>query len=290
MQQRSKKWHEARRGRITASMVGAILGHAPYMTREQAMRRMVREWHGAEPEFTGNVATEYGTFHEDGALAEYQMETGSRVEQVGFLTRSEWAGCSPDGLVGLYAGVEIKCPFGKRKMGAGDVFKRLSEQPHYYDQIQFSLWVTQRATWDFFQWAPGATALETVKPDSAWRLKNLPKLQAFWDEFCEERQQDNAQKHLEPLRAEIDTPEAYRLMAEYDDLQEAVERAQERMAEVKAQIIAMCGDKSAVVAGRNVTKVERKGSVSYAKALAEYAPNAELEPFRGNPSTSWRIG
>jgi len=52
----------------------------------------------------------------------------------------------------------------------------------------------------------------------------------------------------------------------------------------------MCGDKSAVVAGRNVTKVDRKGSVSYAKALAEYAPDADLEPFRGNPSTSWRIG
>jgi len=290
MEQRSEEWFEARRGRVTASMVGAILGNSPHMTREQAMRRMVRDWHGAESEFTGNVATEYGTFHEDGALAEYVMETGQAVDAEGFLTREEWAGCSPDGLISITGGLEIKCPFGKRKMQPGDTFKTLDEQPHYHDQVQFSMWVAQRAFWDFFQWAPGGTALERVYPCTKWRSKNLPKLKEFWDEFCEERQQDNAQKHLEPLRAEIDTPEASRLMDEYDQLSDAIENARERRDEVRDQIIGMCVGKSAIVAGRKVTKVTKVGSVYYAKALSKYAPDADLEPFRGKPSTSWRIG
>lgn len=47
MEQRSEEWFEARKNRITASAVGAILGNAPYATRDDVMRRMVREYHGA---------------------------------------------------------------------------------------------------------------------------------------------------------------------------------------------------------------------------------------------------
>jgi hypothetical protein len=273
--------------------MGAKMNHRdieemPYGDCESVMRRMVREWHGAEAEFVGNVATEYGTFHEAGALAEYQMETGNAVTPEGFVTREDWAGCSPDGLVGLTGGLEIKCPFGKRKMGAEDAFKPLAEQPHYHDQIQFSMWVCERASWDFFQWAPGKTALETVKPCSKWRAKNLPKLRQFYAEYLHEREH-NAEVHLEPKRVSIDTPEAARLVAEYDDLTEAMDRAKERRDEIKEAIVALAGGKDAFVAGRKVTKVERAGSVSYAKALAKFAPDADLEPFRGKPSFSWRI-
>jgi hypothetical protein len=250
---------------------------------------MVRDWHGAESEFTGNIATEYGTLHEAGALIEYQMETGNAVDAEGFIQRDEWAGCSPDGLIGLVGGLEIKCPFGKRKMKAGDAFKPLADQPHYVDQIQFSMWVTQRAWWDFFQWAPGHTSLERVEPCSKWRSKNLPKLRAFWDEYVHQRDHDFA-RHIEPLRHIVDTPSARKLMAEYDDLSDAIDQAKERRDEVQQQIIDMAQGKNAKIAGRNVTKVDRAGSVSYAKAIKAIAPDADLEPYRGKPSSHWRIG
>ena len=63
-EQRSPAWFEKRKGRVTGSIVGAILGLSPYMTRADAMRSMVRAAIGAPSEFTGNVATEYGTMHE----------------------------------------------------------------------------------------------------------------------------------------------------------------------------------------------------------------------------------
>jgi predicted phage-related endonuclease len=67
-------------GRITASSAGAILGMAPYQKPADVMRRMVREYHGAEPEFTGNPATEYGNFHEAGAIRELEMIHGIKAE------------------------------------------------------------------------------------------------------------------------------------------------------------------------------------------------------------------
>ena len=289
MEQRTPEWMEARRGRITASMVGAILGHSPNMTRDDAMRRMVRDWHGAEPEFTGNVATEWGVANEAGALAEYVMETGRAVEAVGFVTKEDWAGCSPDGLISVFGGVEIKCPFSLRNAEDPVPFKTLEEQQHYMDQVQFSLWVTGRAWWSFFQWTPNGTDMTHVEPDSAWRRKNLPKLKAFYDEFLIERQQDNAVKHLEPKRRIIDTQEAHRIMDEYNQICEAIDNATARKAELIADMVRIAGEKNAEFAGRNLTLVKRAGSISYAKAVAELLPGADLEKWRGKASESWQV-
>lgn len=280
MEQRSPEWHEARKGRITASMVGAILGLSPNLSRAGAMRRMVRDAHGAEPEFTGNIATEYGEFNEDGAVAEYEMETGNRVQKVGFIPHEDWAGCSPDGLINDDGGLEAKCPFGKRKEGD---LKPLEDQPHYYAQVQFSLWVTGRKYWHFYQWTPRQTKLEVVLPDQAWLDENLPKLRQFYAEFLAEY----PAPHLEAKRVEIDTLEAARIVAEYDQLAEAIENAEARKKELLAEMVRLSGDRDAVFAGRNLTKISKAGSVSYAKAIAELLPGADLEKWRGKPSSYW---
>lgn len=282
MEQRTEEWHQARKGRITASMVGAILGLSPNLSRAGAMRRMVRDAHGAEPEFTGNIATDYGEFNEDGAVAEYEMETGNHVQKVGFIPHEDWAGCSPDGFINADGGLEAKCPFGKRKEGD---LKPLEDQPHYYAQVQFSLWVTGRKFWHFYQWTPRQTKLECVLPDQAWRDENLPKLRQFYAEFLAE----DPTPHLEAKRVEIDTLEAARIVAEYDQLAEAIENAEARKKELLAEMVRLAGDRDAVFAGRNLTKISKAGSVSYAKALAKYAPAADLEPFRSKPSTYWML-
>ena len=84
MKQRTKEWFYARRGRITASNVGAILGLSPFMKPDDVMRNMVRDYHNAEREFKGNVATEYGTFHENMAKIDYEMEMETKIEESGF--------------------------------------------------------------------------------------------------------------------------------------------------------------------------------------------------------------
>ena len=42
-QQRTSEWFAQRKGKITGSIAGAILGLNPYMTPNAAMRRMVRD-------------------------------------------------------------------------------------------------------------------------------------------------------------------------------------------------------------------------------------------------------
>ena len=282
MEQRTDEWFAARKGRITASAVGAILGLSPHMTRAAAMRAMVRAREGAEPEFTGNIATQYGENNEAGAIAEYQMETGRTVNPVGFVTREDWAGCSPDGLIGDDGGLEVKCPFGKRKEGD---LKPLDDQPHYYAQVQFSLWVTGRAWWDFYQWAAHQTTLTRVLPDQAWLDENLPKLRQFYAEFLAE----DPAPHLEAKRVEVDTLEAARIVAEYDQIAEAIENAEARKKELLAEMVRLSGDRDAIFAGRNLTRISKAGSVSYAKAVAELLPGADLEKWRGKPSTYWML-
>lgn len=285
MKQRSSEWFQARIGRVTASRVGGILGNNPYKTRDDVMREMVREALGAEPEFTGNIATEYGTNNEAGALLEYRIETLHDVEEVGFIEFEDWAGVSPDGLVGDKGGVEIKAPFSLRD---GGEHKSIFEQPHYVDQIQFTIYVTKRDWWHAFQWCPTSTKLELVKPNPDWVADNIPRLRQFHAEFLHELEH-NADDHLAPKRVTIDTPAAHKAMAEWDDIAEQMERLAERKKDLLAEITDMAAGKNALVAGRKVSLVERAGAVSYAKAVKDHLPKLDLEPYRGKASSYWKV-
>ena len=285
--QRTPEWFEKRKGRVTASMAGAILGIAPYMTRADAMRAMVRDAIGAEREFTGNVATEYGNAHESGALVDFQMETGFKVKPAPFLVHEDWLGASPDGYVSDGGLIEVKCPFGLRKDDK-PAFKSISDQPHYYAQMQVQLYVARADYCHFWQWSPAGFKHEIVNRDKGWLDENLPRLRQFHAEYLDEVA-NNADEHLAPKRPEIDTPEARRMMAEWDDIAEQLERLAERKRDLLSDIVKLAGGKNAIMAGRKVTLVQKSGAVSYAKAIKALCPDADLEPYRGKPSSFWQV-
>jgi len=283
-EQRTPEWFAARKGRLTASMAGAALGLAPYMSKDDALRALVRDLHGMESEFKGNIATEYGIANEQLARSAYELQTGNSVQNAGFVPFEDWTGASPDGYIAEDGLIEIKCPFGLRK-NPDPAFKSIEDQPHYYAQIQLQLFVTDRTWCHFWQWSQHGHMLETVTYDGGWINKNLPKIKAFWWKAKEADPAD----FEGPKRAMIDTPEAARLVAEYDELSEAIENAAARKKDIVARMVEIADGRNALVAGRNLTLVKRKGSVSYAKALAKYAPDADLEPFRGKGSESWQL-
>jgi len=289
MQQRGTEWFAARKGRLTASSIGAVMGLDPYRGPDDVIRAMVREAHGVESEFKGNVATEYGTFHEAGALFDYELEYGNKVDPgEGFYTLGERLGASPDGLVNDSGLLEIKCPYGMRDTTPAKPFKTLAEQPHYYAQMQMQMLVTGREWCHFFQWCPTHSNLETVNYNEEYvEAELLPAVNQFFVELG--KALDEPAPHLEPLRKEINTGHVEKLLAEYDDLTEAMDRAKERKADVLNELVRIADSKNALMHGRKLTLVERVGSVSYAKALKAIAPDADLEPYRGKPSKSWRL-
>lgn len=286
--QQSKQWYSARIGRVTGSVAGAILGVNPYKTADDVLRDMVRAYHGAEREFTGNAATEWGSFNEAGAQAEYEMETGNKVQECGFIVHPEyeWLGASPDGLVGAEAVLEIKAPYGQRNKKPPQ-FKSAEEQPHYYAQMQIEMACSGREECHFYQWAPGGSRLEIVPYKWAWFSGAVVMLEHFYKQrYLKEL--DNPE-HLQPKRKGIDTLKAKRLANEYDELAEAIERASSRKKDILDELVTLAGGKNATICGKKLTQVERAGSVSYAKAIKELAPGADLSKWTGKPSTYWKL-
>ena len=187
MEQRSPEWYSARKYRITASAVGGILGLSPFQKPSDVMRRMINEYKGLPNEFTGNAATEWGVFNEDGAIQQYELKTGNRVQKCGFFAYEDWLGCSPDGLLENNGMIEVKCPFGLRS--ADDPkFKTAQQQTHYYAQIQLQMYVMGRTWCDFYQWAPHGESLETVKYDKPFMDTILKPLRMFYDQYLIERE------------------------------------------------------------------------------------------------------
>lgn len=290
VEQRSKEWFKQREGRITASSVGAIMGLAPYQTRDDVMRRMVREYHGYPNEFTGNVATEYGTFHEAGAITEFEMETGYKVVPAPFVPHGEFMGASPDGYVHTLLGdylIEVKCPYGLRN---GGEFKSINEQKHYYAQIQMQLVCTGYDECFFFQWSPHGTKTELVSWDANFIETMEEMCETFYNEYLIEREYPNAEKYLTDKTKQVfDEENLTNLMNEYQLLKKQKDEAETRQKEILAEMVALTDGRGGSVAGHTLYKTEKQGAISYSKVVKELLPNADLEPYRGKSSEYWAV-
>ena len=296
--QRTSEWFEKRKGRLTGSIAGAALGLSPWMKPEEVIRSMVREYHGAESEFSAHIPANHGNMHERAAMLCFQRVTGLQVDDCGFFPYGDWSGASPDGLIeNEDAIVELKCPFGLRNKQEAE-FKTLAEQPHYHAQVQLEMLCAGKTKAYFFQYVPQKGdvfapefvpeqyKLEVIDLDIDWLNENLPKLQEFHTLFLSEI--DNP-AHLEPLRVTIDTDEARRIIDRIGELDEALANlADEKKAMLKS-LIELADNKDAIIHGHKLTRVVRAGSISYAKAIKDIAPGADLEPYRGKGSESWRL-
>lgn len=295
--QRSAEWFEQRKGRLTGSRIGAILGVSPWQKPADVMRAMVREYHGAPSEFQGGPHIDHGVFNEQRALLCFMRKTGLQVEECGFFPYGERLGASPDGLTSDGGVLELKVPFGLR---AGDKpFKPLADQPHYQHQIQMEMLSTGRKHAYFAQYiapkgdplsidyVPEQIKIERVEFDSGWIDAHLPALNDFYRQYLLEL--DN-KDHLEPLRVQLLGDDTKALLAEFDECRRLQAEYSKREKELLAMIVDMAGEKDAEIHGRKLTKVVRTGSVSWAKVAKEVMPEGfDLEPFTGKPSEYWRL-
>lgn len=291
--QGTPEWHAQRHGRITGSRVGAILGLSPWQKPADILREMVREYHGAESEFTGNPATDHGKMHEQRAMLCFMRETGLSIEKTGFHPYGDRMGASPDGLTSDGGVLELKVPYGLRN---GGEFKPLSEQPHYEAQVQMEMLATGRTHAWFAQYiapkgdplapdyVPESISIERVEFDPQWIDRNLPAISAFYELYLSEL--DNPE-HLEPLRVQVDTPEAGILLAELDAIRERKKADDAREKEILAELVKMAGEKNALIHGRPLTLVERVGNVQYSK-IPELK-GVDLDQYRGKPSSYWKF-
>lgn len=279
IEQRSPEWYAQRKGRITGSAIGAILGLSPFATPDDVLRRMVREYHGEESEFKGNIATEHGVQNEPKAVADFVMQY-DEVEEAPFVVHPDfdWLGASPDGYIGEDGLLEVKCPFSKRHSTEGD-FVSIADQQHYYAQIQYQLFCTGRKWCKFYQWSPYGDMVEHVNFDPTFIERTMPLLREFYDRYLQEREPENAWRYID----------GGDLVQKYKAAKAALEVAQSELEEAKQALIDATNGEGGKVGDLNVTKTNRQGSIAYAKAVKELLPNADLEKWRGKPSEYWVI-
>jgi putative phage-type endonuclease len=157
MEQRSEEWFAARCGKVTASRVADIMARTktgPSASRENYLAQLVCErMTGKSAESYSNAAMAWGTEQEPFARAAYESAKDVLVEEVGFVPHPSFseAGASPDGLVGEFGLVEIKCP------NTATHIQTLLEQkvPEKYNtQMQWQMACTQRHWCDYVSFDP----------------------------------------------------------------------------------------------------------------------------------------
>lgn len=198
LQQRSPAWHAARRGKLTASNIGSVLGLCPWTNRQTAYNRAmgldkflgqclnaaighvpVSRLKVSPLLYAGNDATRWGTANESNGILAYTAHTGNVVDATGLHVdkTNAWIAGSPDGLIGTEGMLEVKCPFWRKKNGS-----RLHMQipSYYYMQMNLCLEITEREWCDFITWAPEGYAIYRVTRDNNLHEAMMPHYLKFF--------------------------------------------------------------------------------------------------------------
>ena len=183
--QGSDAWLEARRGIVTASVVGQLITPTTIKPANNDKSRALTTLLVAE-RITGWVDPVYvsddmmrGTLDEPVARAIYAEHYGT-VDEVGFMVREEqWGrlGYSPDGLVGDDGLIEIKSRRAKKQL---DTILRDEVPAENVAQIQAGLLVSGRKWCDYVSFCGGMPLyVKRVYPDRRWFEATIAAVSAF---------------------------------------------------------------------------------------------------------------
>jgi hypothetical protein len=153
----------------------------------------------------GVAAVRWGINHEQNAVNQFALLTEMEVHQTGtHLFPNGILGASPDGLVGDDAVLEVKCPYkestsnflesAKNDMAARmnkkknpyefclelkDEKLQLRREHNYYDQLQGSMYATNRNFGYFVVWGTQDFFYEKIPRDPNWG-KNISLMEEFY--------------------------------------------------------------------------------------------------------------
>ena len=157
VEQGTPEWFAARLGNVTASRVADVIAKTKSgysASRENYMAQLICErMTNTVAESYTNAAMQWGTETEPLARAAYESVADVLVDEVGYVQHPtiERAGASPDGLIGVFGLLEIKCP-----NTATHIDTLISEQvpTKYITQMQWQMSCTGRTWADFVSFDP----------------------------------------------------------------------------------------------------------------------------------------
>jgi len=186
--QRSTEWLIARCGTPGASSISKIITSKGVISnqREEYLMQLAAETVTGRPEEEGYLSRHMvlGMEREDASRALFEMIYGVEVRQVGIVFKDEFKmfHCSPDGLVGENAILEMKNPMMKTHV------KSLLDgtlPTEYLGQCQMSLYVTERELCYFMSSCEGLPPFILEVPRNEPYIAQIAKaLDDFWVDLC----------------------------------------------------------------------------------------------------------
>ncbi len=172
LEQRSEEWHAARRGIVTASVVGKLLTPTLRVADNDTSRGLIvtlaaeRITGWSEPTFVSDDM--WRGIEAEPIVRDLYAEHYAPVTECGFMRwDDDWTlGYSPDGLVGDDGLIEIKSPRATTHLRT---ILADAVPPQYIAQCQAGLLVSGRAWCDFVSFVGGMPLYRRrVEPDPAW--------------------------------------------------------------------------------------------------------------------------
>jgi predicted phage-related endonuclease len=205
IEQRSDAWRQSRAGKITASCFGDAIDISevepgtvyksgprkgqpklPESTaaRDTYMRVLVFERTSGIPRHEiGGKSLQWGTDVEAFAREAYELETGNIVTESEFIVHPQFdfIGASPDGLISLDGGLEMKCPHDEQ-VHIKTILCGMPEE--HIPQVQGNMLVSGRQYWDFVSYDPRQKEslrlyVQRIPRDDAYISKLLAGLLQF---------------------------------------------------------------------------------------------------------------
>jgi len=151
-EQGSEAWQQLRCGVVTMSHAKELLTVGKGKTRQSYIIDVISERLSGKPvESYSSIDMQRGQFLEPYALMAFEQTNGINIERVGFITTDDGRiGCSPDGLIGEDAGIEVKCPNPRQHL-RNILSDGLSD---YTAQVQGNIWITGRDQWFIVSFCP----------------------------------------------------------------------------------------------------------------------------------------
>lgn len=154
IKQGTDEWHKLKELKLSASHATAIMANGAGL--KSLVEELITDYYSSDnySEFTNKLDNKHinrGNEYEEKARAIYELETGNKVTQVGFVELDEYVGVSPDGLVGDDGLIEIKSPANKEFMRLAITGKIDS---NHKNQMQMQMYVTGRKWCDYFVFNP----------------------------------------------------------------------------------------------------------------------------------------
>lgn len=152
VKQGSLEWHRLRLGKVTGSRFKQLMSS----DNLSLLDTMVAEQITGQSEDNDFISEEMqrGTDLEPLARKEYERITKKKVQQVGFISSTTYPlfGLSPDGLVGRFGAIEVKCPNTKNHV---KTVRQKKVPAQYKHQVLAHFVINPKLQWlDFISYDP----------------------------------------------------------------------------------------------------------------------------------------